>query len=374
MYRWILAGLVLGAGLLTASAYRDGRAAPDDKPANATPADKAYAALLKDLDDAAESAETDAALEKLRATFAPRFLAHAKAHPGDATAVDALLLTVRMSKPGADGPRKGALALLNKDYAKTPHLSKAVFKGLAGSFFDPDLAAYLAAVAKDNPDKTIRALANKSLATGRERALEFLATLGKKAELRRALEEELGGAFVKAFVASKAELEKQKAAALAALRGELKGVIPDTMAGAAAPDAVAADLKGNKVSLGDLKGQVVVVDFWGTFCPPCRKMIPDSQKLVKAMKGRPFAFVSVSADEEKSTLTAFLKEHDMPWHHWWVGADSKFQEAWDVEGFPTVFVVDHKGVIRYSQVGYDPENKLEKEVEKLVGEAEKDKK
>jgi peroxiredoxin len=387
MYRWIFATLVVGAGLLTWQALRArdaqgqkadqtekaGKADPGNSGTKQDPA-KAFASLMKDLDEAIDKTESQKEVEQVRKDYGKKLYDHARAHPGDRTAVEALLLSIRMHKPGTDGVRKDAVAMLHKDFVKSPHLTKTLFKDLNSSFFDLEIGKFLQGVVKDHPDKTIRALAAKALIKARERGIEFVAEVNKKAELKKALEGDLGKAVIKELLDSEADFKKQKTDYLAKLRGELKGVIVDVMPGADAPTATATDLKGNKASLAGYKGKVVVLDFWGTFCPPCIKMIPDNRKLVKAMKDRPFAFVSVSADEEKSALTDFLKTHEMPWDHWWVGSQSKFQEAWDVEGFPTVFVIDHKGVIRYSQLGYDPENKLEKEVEKLVKEAEADKK
>jgi peroxiredoxin len=370
MYRWLFACLALALGLMTWQALR----ARDKNLVSETKAEKAFAALMKELDEAIDGADSKEAVAKVRRTFGKKLYAHARAYPTDKSAVEALLLTVRMTKPGDEGVRKDAVALLLKDHPKSPHLTKDLLGGLGSSFFDPDVGKFLQAVVKDNPDKTIRALTAKALIKARESAIELIGELNKKADLRKQIGGELGQAFVKNFIASEAAYKKEKADLLAKLRGELKGVIPDTMPGAVAPAEEATDLKGEKVKLSDYKGKVVVLDFWGTFCPPCIKMIPDSRKLVKAMKGKPFAFVSVSADEEKGALTDFLKEHQMPWDHWWVGSGSKFQKAWDVDGFPTVFVIDHKGVIRYSQVGYSEEDRIAKEAERLVKEAEADKK
>jgi len=376
MYRWVIGALVLGLGLLTWQAIRARQVTDEDKNAEVkeTKADKAYARLMKALDAAFDEIDSKEAEKKVRKAYTRKLYDHATTYPGDKTALEALLLSVRMTRPGDEGVRKDAVALLLKDYAKSPHITKAGLKELNSGFFDPDVTRYLQAVLKDNPDKVIRALTAKALVKAREQLVEFIGELKKDAALKKKIEGDLGPVFVKNLLASEAEYKKQKADYLAKFRGELKGAIPDTLPGAPAPGVEATDLKGNRAKVADYKGKVLVVDFWGTFCPPCIKMIPDNRELVKAMKGRPFAFVSVSADEEKEALTKFLKDHEMPWDHWWVGSDSKFQKAWEVDGFPTVFVIDHKGVIRYSQVGYSEEDKIAKEVEKLVKEAEADKK
>jgi thiol-disulfide isomerase/thioredoxin len=113
---------------------------------------------------------------------------------------------------------------------------------------------------------------------------------------------------------------------------------------------VSQDLDGKKVKLSDLRGKVVVLDIWATWCPPCRAMIPHERELVKRLEGKPFVLVSISGDAEKKTLTDFLAKEKMPWTHWWNGARGGIVEDWQVEFFPTIYVLDAKGVIRYNGV------------------------
>ena len=119
--------------------------------------------------------------------------------------------------------------------------------------------------------------------------------------------------------------------------------------------------------MSDLKGKVVVLDFWATWCGPCKAMIPHTRELVKKMDGKPFVFVSISADAKKATLETFLEKTPMPWTHWHSGTAGVVDD-WEIEAFPTIYILDAKGVIRKVIVGGD--NKaIEREVEKLVKEA-----
>ena len=90
-----------------------------------------------------------------------------------------------------------------------------------------------------------------------------------------------------------------------------------------------------------------------------------------AVGDKPFAFVSVSADDEVKTLKDFLEKEAMPWTHWFAGKSSDVLKSWNIHAFPTIFVIDSKGVIRAKYVGAGPETekKLEELVEKLVKEA-----
>jgi len=136
--------------------------------------------------------------------------------------------------------------------------------------------------------------------------------------------------------------------------------------GMKAPPAESKNLKDEKVSLADYQGKVVVLDIWATTCGPCKAMIPHEREMVEKFKDKPFALISLSADDQKKELEEFLAHESMPWTHWWEGPDASLLKTWNVRFFPTIYVIDAKGVIRHKNIrGAD----LEKAVEKLVAEA-----
>ncbi|OWK45180.1 TlpA family protein disulfide reductase [Fimbriiglobus ruber] len=140
------------------------------------------------------------------------------------------------------------------------------------------------------------------------------------------------------------------------------------------PDAEARGLDGKTVKLSDYKGKVVLFDIWATWCPPCRAMIPHEREMVSKMKDKPFALVSLSVDDEKDTLEQFLEKQPMPWNHWWDnGQESPILKKFRVRGFPTLFLIDHTGVIRHKWVGSPGNKELDKAVEALVEKAVKTK-
>src|SRR5262249_1139333 len=141
--------------------------------------------------------------------------------------------------------------------------------------------------------------------------------------------------------------------------------------GKAAPEVVSQNLEGKKVKLSDLRGKVVVLDIWATWCPPCRAMIPHEREMVKKLVNEPFVLVSISGDAKKETLTEFIKKEPRRWTQWWNGQTGGIIEDWNVEFFPTIYVLDAKGVIRYKNVRGE---EMEKAVTTLLKEMKTDKK
>jgi len=366
MHRHVILGaLFLAAAILTGSnvGARQGDK-KEDKPL--TRAQQAWKALTDKLEAEAEDLDSKDAVEKFRKKYIPRLVEHAKAFPGDETSCEALVMSLRMSRP-KDALREDAVKMLSKDYVKGPHI-KGQLGELLKNNLDYEALDIVRAVIKDNPEEKTRALACKGLLRTDAESLEMLIPRMKQdAKFRAKTEQGLTKPVVTRFLESEDRLKAERKSLEEKMLGELQGVVPFAEVGAKAPPLEAVDLDGKKVKLADLaKDKVVVVDFWATWCPPCREMIPLTRKLVNKLEGKPFAFVSVSVDDDAGTVRKFQRKEPMPWTNWWVGKPSKPIEDWDVEGYPTVFLVDHKGVIRYKQVGLDEDDKLGEEAERLV--------
>lgn len=342
-------------------------AQPDKKDAPQNKAQEALDKIGKELEEEAKKVKD---VGQLGPKYAPKFLAHAKAHAGDPSASMALLLVLRMTMPREKGPRAEALKIFRKDYLATP-LVKSQMTELAEDPLDLDALDLLREIAKDHPNKSVQALACKSLITSQKMGLEAIAKIKGSEKLRKQLSQALSEETLTEILESAPGFQKNIKACHERLVGDLKGLVSYVAVGAPAPLLEAEDLGGKKVKLSDIKDKVVVVDFWATWCPPCRAMIPHTTKTVAKMKDRPFVFISVSADDTAEAVTKFQEKTKMPWPNWWVGNNGKTLEAWDVDAFPSIFVVDHKGTIRYSQKGADDEV-LDAEVEKIVKEAEAD--
>lgn len=123
-----------------------------------------------------------------------------------------------------------------------------------------------------------------------------------------------------------------------------------------APAFVLVDLDGNKVSASDLRGKVVVVDFWATWCGPCKASFPGMQKMVNKYKDSPevkFVFIDTwERVENKEKNAADFIESNKYTFHVLMDNDNRVVEQFKVEGIPTKFVLDKTGKIRFKSVGF----------------------
>ncbi len=124
--------------------------------------------------------------------------------------------------------------------------------------------------------------------------------------------------------------------------------------GKVAPEIVGRDVDNRPLKLGDYRGRVVVLTFSGTWCGPCKSMYPHQREIVARLKARPFALVSVMTDEDAGAIRKEIASGEITWPCWWEkgGTHGAIPTAWNVNGYPTVYILDHKGVIRLKFTGY----------------------
>jgi thiol-disulfide isomerase/thioredoxin len=117
--------------------------------------------------------------------------------------------------------------------------------------------------------------------------------------------------------------------------------------GKPAPEFTCADAYSNNVSLKDLRGKLVYIDFWATWCGPCRQEAPHYRKLQKEYKGKDITFVSISIDDDKSSWLKSLQDEKPEYISLIAdkGWDSEVSKAYQIHGIPTFVLIDREGRI-----------------------------
>ena len=143
------------------------------------------------------------------------------------------------------------------------------------------------------------------------------------------------------------------------------------LVGKKAPDfAVDAAVNGKgKVALSRLRGKVVLVDFWGTFCEPCKKSFPKLQDLNTKYAASGLEIVGISEDDadDREAIPAFASTYGAKFTLGW-DEDKTIARSYKPETMPSSFLIDKHGVIRYAHVGYHDgeEAQVEKEIKELL--------
>ncbi len=121
---------------------------------------------------------------------------------------------------------------------------------------------------------------------------------------------------------------------------------------------------GSKVDLSSLRGKVVLIDFWATWCPPCRGEVPNVVAAYKKYHDKGFDIVGISLDQDKSALLAFTKEHDMTWPQYFDGNgwDNTISKSFGIDSIPAMYLVGKDGKIATTNGRED----LAAQVEKLL--------
>jgi len=199
-----------------------------------------------------------------------------------------------------------------------------------------------------------------------DKALQFIEGLIKDGNSSSSVKE----IFKQAYMAAKKSdqgLDEALAAAEEQGLNKRKEELAEELVNIPAPDFSLTDLDGNTISLHDLKGKTVVLDFWATWCRPCLVSFPGMQQAVEKFKDTEsveFLFINTWEGGEgiEKRVADFIEQNNYTFHVL-LDSENKVVEAYAVEGIPTKFVIDKQSKIRFKSVGFSGDT--DKLVEKL---------
>ena len=362
------------------------------EPRPRTPKDE-YEMILNDYKSTSEvffdrnyEAKTEAAkLEVARALqpkmveFASRFLDLARKYPKDDVAFDALIWVVSNRHIGVQADE--AVERLIAEHIQSPRMAQQC-DWLSRATY-PTAERLLLAIIEKHPDRQVRGQASLSLAkqykTRSEivRQITSLPAMAKRIEAhydKAAFEEIKRGDPDTWLKKAEAQFERTRrqfpdVPMARPLTGAELFEIRELAIGKLAPEIDGEDLDGRKMKLSDYRGKVVMLSFWATWCGPCMEMIPHERALVKKLEGRPFALLGINGDHKKVTIRKRIEKEEVTWRSWWGdGPEGPIPAHWNVVNWPTIYVLDAAGVIRYKSTGFKAKE-LDDAIDKVLGES-----
>jgi thiol-disulfide isomerase/thioredoxin len=294
----------------------------------------------------------------------------------------ALLWIVRHthSVPGKkDTPHEKARAAVLRDHLS--HAKLGLFcLSLMYEEFDPSVVTFLRQVREKSQDKQTRAQATYALAKLLLRRAEQAAFLQKQADdkLLAAFDKLHGAEVVARLKRSNPQRQQKEAevlfeslsedkiqAATLLHRGESKATLDNKanrvtlgelaerelfglrnlLPGKLAPEIVGKDIDGKPMKLSDYRGRVVLLVFCGHWCGPCRALYPLERSLVEKFQGKPFSIVGVNSDSNRDDFKKVQLKEKLTWRWFHDGVNGPIARGWNVTGWPTLYLVDHRGTI-----------------------------
>jgi thiol-disulfide isomerase/thioredoxin len=135
-----------------------------------------------------------------------------------------------------------------------------------------------------------------------------------------------------------------------------------------APAFAVDTLDGQHLSMDDLTGKVVLIDFWATWCGPCREALPHMQQIAKKFQGQPLVVLSVSLDSDEKKWKDFITKNGMTWVHYRDGGfTGPIATMFGVKAIPQTFTIDADGVLQDEHIG---DAAIEGKLKKLVARAQ----
>jgi thiol-disulfide isomerase/thioredoxin len=146
-----------------------------------------------------------------------------------------------------------------------------------------------------------------------------------------------------------------------------QAAIPPGEIGSRLPDFSFKDLRGKALSSADFKGKVVLVDFWATWCQPCKKEMPGYQKLLDVYGKRGLIVVGFKFDTMADTENPLRFAHRIGVHYPLAVASEQLRQAFGgIEGLPTTLLYDRHGILRQRIVGFEYTSVVESDLKPLL--------
>jgi peroxiredoxin len=123
--------------------------------------------------------------------------------------------------------------------------------------------------------------------------------------------------------------------------------------GKLAPDIQGEDINAVSFKLSDYRGKVVVLFFWGNWCFPCQSIYPSLRLLTQRLADQPFALIGINSDPDRGALKKVIKAKGLAWRSFWDGGSGPIATRWNVKSWPTLYVLDQDGRIRFKNLYLD---------------------
>jgi thiol-disulfide isomerase/thioredoxin len=150
-------------------------------------------------------------------------------------------------------------------------------------------------------------------------------------------------------------------------RAERYASHPELARARMAPAFEVTTLDGLRISLDDLQGKVVLIDFWATWCGPCREALPHLRDVAKKFQGQPLVILSVSLDSDEQKWKDFVAKNGMTWAQYRDGGfTSPISKLFSVTAIPHTFTIDTHGVLQDGHIG---DGSIEGKLKKLLAQA-----
>jgi len=132
-----------------------------------------------------------------------------------------------------------------------------------------------------------------------------------------------------------------------------------------APDFELEALNGTKIKLSNLRGYVVILDFWATWCKPCRQEMPILGKIYDTYSSKGVVILSINIQESKGTVAAFAQAYKINWTIL-LDVNGNIASKYKIKYIPTLIIIDKNGCIKHKHIGVTQYNVLASEIDSLL--------